>query len=128
MSSDDIGVIAAVVTAAVLLLAGITKLARPTQWRAESQEMGVSTVLAWPVPYVEVVLGAMLLVQLQRHAIAWVAVALLSVFTMLLGVRLAQGKRPRCACFGSLSASPIGLWHIARNAAFIAIAIVAAVV
>lgn len=109
-----------------MLVAGVSKLARPAVWRTESAGMGVTWRLAQPVPYVETVLGALLLVQLQRHVVAWVAVALFVAFTALLAARLAQGKRPPCACFGSLSATPIGPGHLARNAVFIAVAVAAA--
>ena len=88
--------------------------------------MGVAWPLARLVPYVETALGALLLVQLQRHVAAWCAVALFVAFTALLGARLAQGQRPPCACFGSLSAKPIGSGHLARNAVFIAVAVAAA--
>jgi len=126
MDRSTWGVVAAVVVAAVLLVAGVSKLARPTLWRSESSGMGVPWWLARVVPFVETVLGALLLVQLQRHAVAWWAVALFGLFTVLLAVRLAQGRRPPCACFGSLSAKPIGPGHLARNAVFIAVALAAA--
>lgn len=126
MSAHTVGVIGAVVTAAVFLLAGITKVSRPQQWRTEAQAMGVAPSAAAPVPYVELVVGALLVVQLQRHVVAWVAVGLLVAFTTLLVVRLAQGQRPACACFGALSPTPIGAMHVLRNVAFIAVAVVAA--
>jgi len=119
-------VVAAVLVAAVLLVAGVSKLAKPLGWRTESAGMGVPSWLAAPVPYVEITLGAMLLAQVQRPLMAWCAVALFAAFTVLLVVRLAQGKRPPCACFGSLSPSPIGPLHVARNVVFIALAIAAA--
>jgi hypothetical protein len=74
-----------------------------------------------------VVVGALLLVQLQRSLFSWAAVALFAAFTLLLAVRLAQGKRPHCACFGSLSASPIGAQHVVRNVVFITLAVCGAV-
>ena len=120
------GVVAAVIVAAVLLVAGVSKLARPAGWRAESTGMSVPWQFARLVPYLETTVGALLLVQLQRHVFAWCAVALLAAFTILLGARLAQGQRPPCACFGSLSAKPIGPGHLARNAVFIAVAVAAA--
>ena len=77
-------------------------------------------------PFVEVVIGALLLVQFQRQFVAWCAVVVLVSFTALLAVRLAQGERPPCACFGSWSAQPIGARTIVRNFAFIAMAVAAA--
>jgi len=120
------GVAAAVAVAAVLLIAGVSKLAQPAQWRSQSNGLGVPWRLAMVVPYLEVTLGALLLVQVQRHAVAWVAVAMFGSFTLLLALRLAQGKRPPCACFGSLSSKPIGAEHLVRNALFICLALLAA--
>ena len=120
------GVVAAVVVAAVLLLAGVLKLARPSEWRTQAAGLGVPQVLAATVPFVEIGLGAALLVQWQRHAVAWVAVALFAAFTALLGLRLAQGRRPPCACFGSLSSRPIGAVHIVRNIGLLAMGVLAA--
>jgi hypothetical protein len=79
------------------------------------------------VPYLEVALGALLLVQWQRHTVAWCAVAVLGSFTALIGWQLGHGRRPACACFGSWSAKPIGPGHVARNLVFILLAVAAAV-
>ena len=126
MFGSAVGGGAAVVVAVVLLVAGVTKVSQPRQWRSQAADLGVPRLVAAPVPFLELVLSALLLVQLQRHVVAWFAVALFVAFTVLLVVRLAQGQRPPCACFGSLSAGPIGPGHVARNAVFIAVAMVAA--
>jgi hypothetical protein len=123
--------LAAVVLGIVLLLSAITKLARPASWRAQAAELvlgaGRAPVRAFDVvPVVEAVLGALLVVQWQRTAVALLAAATLAAFTLLLVVRLAQGRRPPCACFGSLTAAPIGWASVARNLLLIALALVAA--
>ncbi len=120
------GVVAAVITGLVFLVAAITKLAAPAAWRAQASDLGVPSTVSSMVPYVEAVLGALLLVQFQRHVVAWCAVGVLAAFTVLLVVRLAQGRRPPCACFGSLTPKPIGAASVARNMVFIAVAVVAA--
>lgn len=122
----SVGTVAAVAVAVVLLVAGVSKLAQPAQWRSQAAGLGVPSAVATVVPFVELVLGALLLVQWQRSLVAWCAVGLFVAFTALLVIRLAQGVRPPCACFGSLSSKPIGLGHVARNAFFIALAVLAA--
>jgi uncharacterized membrane protein YphA (DoxX/SURF4 family) len=74
------------------------------------------------VPCVEIVVGAALVVQVARRPAALVALAILLAFTTLLAIRLSEGKRPPCACFGAWSAKPLGPGHLARNAALIAVA------
>lgn len=124
--SDSLAVMAAVVVGCVLLVAAVSKLARPAQWRAQSAGLGVPWVVAVVVPFVELALGALLLVQLQRQLAAWGAVVLFVAFTALLARRLSQGQHPPCACFGSLSAKPIGPGQLVRNAVLIVLALTAA--
>ena len=92
MSGSAWGILAAVIVAGVLLPAGVLKLARPTEWRTQVAGLGVPALIAVVVPLVEIGIGAALLVQWQRHAMAWAAAALFALFTALLGVRLAQGQ------------------------------------
>lgn len=126
MSRSAVAVAAAVVVGGVLLVAAVSKLARPQLWRTQSAGLGVPWTVAVLVPFVELSLGALLLVQLQRQVVAWAAVVLLVAFSALLARRLAQGQHPPCACFGSLSSKPIGPGQLARNALFVALAILAA--
>lgn len=125
-----VAAIAAVLVGAVFLVSAVTKLARPAQWRAQATELVLGS--ASPartldaVPVVEAVLGALLVVQWHRTLAALLAAGVLGVFTALLVVRLLQGRRPPCACFGSLSTKPIGWPSVARNLALIALALVAA--
>ncbi|MFT3853869.1 MAG: MauE/DoxX family redox-associated membrane protein [Ilumatobacteraceae bacterium] len=125
-----VAAIAAVLVGAVFLVSAITKLARPAQWRAQATELvlgGASPERLFDaVPVVEAVLGALLVVQWQRTPVALVAVAVLGAFTALLVVRILQGRRPPCACFGSLSTKPVGWSSVARNLALIALALLAA--
>jgi hypothetical protein len=46
-------------------------------------------------------------------------------FTVLILRRLAEGRRPPCACFGAWSTKPLGRGHVVRNLGFIALAVVA---
>jgi uncharacterized membrane protein YphA (DoxX/SURF4 family) len=126
MSAHAVGVVSAVLVGLVFLLAAITKLARMELWRTESAGLGVPWFVARFVPYVESVIGALLLVQVQRHVVAWCAVAMLLSFTVLLAIRLAQGHDGPCACFGAVSSSSIGVPHLVRNVVFIALGVLAA--
>ena len=117
-------VVASVVLGAVFVVSAVSKISGPQQWRAQSVGLGVPRFVAAVVPFMELVVGALLVAQIARRVVAGVAVALLVGFTALLVVRLGQGRRPPCACFGAWSAKPIGWGNIARNAAFLALALV----
>jgi hypothetical protein len=78
------------------------------------------------VPWVELALGALLVAGVARPAVALAAAAMLSAFTVVLVVRLAEGRRVPCACFGARSTKPIGIGSVLRNLVLIAVALVAA--
>ncbi len=119
-------VVAAVVLGAAFVVAGASKIAMGEQWSAQAGDLGAPGPVIPLVPWVELVIGALLVVQFARTVTALVALAVLVVFTGLLVLRLAQGRRPPCACFGAWSATPIGPRHVARNVALMALAVVAA--
>jgi uncharacterized membrane protein YphA (DoxX/SURF4 family) len=115
-------VVAAVLLGLVFLAAGVTKKAAPQQWRSQSADLGVPHPLTVALPSIEVAVGALLVAQVARRAVAVAALVLLASFTALLIRRLSQGRRPPCACFGSWSSKPIGWIDVARNATFVALA------
>jgi uncharacterized membrane protein YphA (DoxX/SURF4 family) len=117
-------VVVSVLLGAVFVTSGVMKVAAPRQWAAQSAGLGVPGAVAAVVPFVELVVGALLVAQIARRPVAAAAAALLMAFTVLLVVRLSQGRRPPCACFGALSSKPIGWSNVARNAVFLALAAV----
>ena len=120
-----IGIVASVVLGVSFVVAGASKLAIGPVWPQQARDLGAPGWAIPVTPWVELVVGALLITQVARVPTAVVAVAVLMVFTGLLGLRLSQGRRPPCACFGAWSASPIGPRHLLRNAVLIALGIVA---
>jgi hypothetical protein len=118
-------VVAGVLLGAVLLVSGASKLAS-AGWPAQAHGLGAPPWTVPVVPWTELVLGALVASGLGRPWPALAAVALLGAFTTLLAVRLAQGRRPPCACFGRFSARPISAWSVVRNLVLIGLGLVAA--
>ena len=118
--------LAAVIVGAAFVVAGASKLAARDGWPEQARGLGAPSWTIPIVPWFELVVGALLVVQVARSFMAFVAIGLLTVFTVMIAVNLRQGRRPPCACFGAWSAKPIGGGHIARNLALIAVAVVAA--
>ena len=87
-----------------------------------SADLGVPGPVATVVPFLELAVGALLVAQLARSFAAVVAGVMLTAFTVLLIVRLKQGRRPPCACFGALSTKPIGWGNVVRNVVFLVLA------
>ena len=121
-----VAAVAGVVLGVVFVAAGVAKIAQRDRWPLQAAGLGVPRRLAVVVPPVEVVLGAALIAQIARPVVALVAAGVLVAFTGLILIRLSEGKRPPCACFGGWSTTPLRVGHLVRNLALIVFAAVAA--
>jgi hypothetical protein len=121
-----VAAVAGFVLGGVLLVSGALKLAAGPQWAAQAAAVGAPAIAVPVVPWVELALGALLVAGVERTVVGLLAAALLTVFTGLLVVRVAEGRRVPCACFGRRSARPVGAGAIARNVVLIALALLAA--
>lgn len=119
--------VAAVALGLVFLVAGGSKLAAGPGWAEQARGLGAPAFVIPIVPWVEIVLGSLLIVQIASVAAVIAALLVLAAFTVLIVTRLAQGRHPPCACFGTWSARPLGWGHVARNVAFMALGGVALV-
>jgi hypothetical protein len=120
-----LSLVASALLGVVFLLAGGSKIAAGPQWPVQARELGAPAFAVRPVPWVELAVGGALVVQLGSPVPAVIAIALLVAFSVLIAIRLGEGRRPACACFGAWSARPIGLSHLVRNAALIVLGVVA---
>jgi uncharacterized membrane protein YphA (DoxX/SURF4 family) len=124
--TDTAAVVAAILLGAAFVVAGASKLAAGSVWRAQAAGLGAPMWSVGPLPWVELGLGSILISNLVRRPAAIVALGLLLVFSSLLIARLREGNHPPCACFGAWSARPLGPGHLLRNGALAVLAIVAA--
>ncbi len=120
-----IAVVASIAIGVAFLVAGGSKLAAGPAWPRQAADLGAPRFVVPVLPWVELAIGAALVVQLGRPFVAIAAVSLLVAFSVLIALRLSQGRRPMCACFGAWSAKPIGAGHLFRNGALIALGILA---
>jgi len=68
------------------------------------------------VPLLEFAAAGALLVTSTATAGAWLAFALVVVFSATVAGALARGKKPECSCFGALSSKRAGPGTLVRNA------------
>lgn len=126
MLPEPLGIIAGTVIGVIFVAAGSSKLSSVEQWRVSARDMGVPSSLGGLVPWVEIVLGGLVIARIGLPWSAWAVVVVLIGFTVVILRHLLRGYRPGCACFGERSATPLGARHVARNATFIAIGVLAA--
>ncbi len=126
MGDTFAGWLAGAVLGVVLLVAGSAKRA-DRGWPSAAAALGVPAWTVAPLPWVEIGLGAVLISGLVRPLALVLAAILLVLFTVLVVVNLAQGRRPPCACFGARSREPISVLSVLRNLGLLALAAVALV-
>lgn len=125
MSVSLVATVASVILGASFLVAGASKLAEREAWPAQARGLHAPAVVIPIVPWWELVLGALLVVQGGRPFVAVLALATLLAFSVLIARRLAAGDHPPCACFGAWSATPIGSRHLVRNGVLMVLAVLA---
>ena len=116
---------AATALGVVFVGAGVSKAVMGTAWTSQAQRLGTPRRVAAAVPWIEIVVGAAVAARLAIPWSAIAALALLTAFTAVLVARLASGDHPPCACFGAWSTRPLSWWHVVRNGAMMALAVIA---
>ena len=119
------GLGASIVLGLVFLVSGGSKIAAGHAWPDQARGLGAPPLVVPVLPWLEIVLGAVLVMQLAPVLAAAVALAVLVAFTALILRRLSEGEHPPCACFGAWSTKPLGRGHVVRNVGFMALGVVA---
>lgn len=120
-----VGIVARVVLGLAFVAAGVFKLVEGPNWPRQAADLGVARPVASAVPVVEIVVGALVAAQVAPPIPTAAAMLMLIMFTCVILLRLADGSRPPCACFGSRSNRPLGAGHLVRNAMLGVVAVLA---
>ena len=120
-----VGLVASILLGFVFLVSGASKIAAGPAWPEQARGLGAPSFVVPVLPWFEIVLGAVLVMQVVPVLAAVTALVVLALFTALIARRLAQGQHPPCACFGTLSTKPLGRGHVIRNVGFMALAVAA---
>ena len=116
---DAAFLLARLVLAAVFVVAGVAKLADMAGSRAAVAGFGVPERLAAPLgtllPFAELAIAGLLLIEATARAGAITALALLALFAVGIAASMARGEAPDCHCFGQLHSEPAGPRTLVRN-------------
>ena len=131
ISQPHVQLLLRLVLGGLLVLAGVSKLVdRPAFRQAVAEYQVLPAALERPfataLPWLEVVLGALLLLGLATNVAAALGAALFLSFGIAIGVNLARGRSFDCHCFGSVQRDPIGWAALVRSAALVVAAVVVA--
>lgn len=118
--------IARLLICAVFLAAGVAKLLDLEGSRRALREFGVpegpAKLIGWGLPLLEISTALSLLPRATAWWGALAALALLSIFSIGISGKIAQGKSPDCHCFGRIHSEPVGWPALLRNLIFLAVA------
>lgn len=107
--------ILAAAVGAVILFAGASKITGFQQWKADARSQGLWPVVAYVLPGIELVVGALLIVLTPTAFVLGVATLMVLIFTAYLIVLVATGSTVPCACFGAKFSRPPSGRDILRN-------------
>jgi hypothetical protein len=119
--------VARITLAAAFGLSATTKLAQRPSFARGLENFGVpaSTALSWALPPVEAGLAVLLVTVRDEAWPAYLAIAVLAVFTAAVVANLAGGDPAPCPCFGppGAGARPVSAATVARNGYLVALAV-----
>jgi len=114
----------------ILLVAGLAKVGDLHAFAEQIHNfrlvpLAAENLIAFSLPWIEVVAGLALLVNVRARSGALVGAALMAAFTLFVLIALFRGLDVECGCFGTSDASRVGLKKILENLMMLAIALVA---
>ena len=117
-----------IVLGAVFLYASVSKILHPEQFAQALMNYRILplvsvNLVAVILPWVELVVGVLLLVGLFTRASSVVAALLLALFLGAVGSALVRGLDISCGCFPSNGMGTINLLYLARDLVLLALAL-----
>jgi uncharacterized membrane protein YphA (DoxX/SURF4 family) len=120
-----------VVLGGIFIVAGASKVGHADVFAAEIAGFrllpeAVIAPLATVLPFLEILLGGYLILGLFTRTAAWIAVAFLAAFDLAIASAVIRGMSVSCGCFGPNDATVTTWGEVARDAVFVALAVVVA--
>src|SRR5436305_9784546 len=119
MRMDIVLLLTRLLLAVIFIISGLAKLFDRPGSRQAMLDFGVPARLATPfavlLPLAELVVAGSLIPRVSAWWGALGALALLLLFTVVVGYHLTRGHTPNCHCFGQVSSEPIGWPTLVRN-------------
>lgn len=126
----DVGGAAALVLSVVFAWAAVAKFRTPAETTSSFRGLGLpaAALVAKVVPIMELGVAAGLV--LAPAVVAWVALAVVLAFSIVIARAVAAGSTVACACFGAAAgrgeeARPVSVVELVRNAGLGSLAVVA---
>ena len=117
-----LGLVVRIAAGGIWLVSGSAKIADLTEFQVQVHAYdllpgSLEAPFAYALPFVELAVGAYLLIGLLVRPVAIFACFLMLVFIAAMAQAWARGLSLDCGCFGTLAREPVGLVTILRDAA-----------
>lgn len=114
--------------ATIFVLGGVAKLGRRSEFADAVRNYrllprGASEFVSRTLPAAELLVGVLLLLGLEKVAVAAVSALCLVTFTVAITVNLLRGRRIDCGCFGLATESHLSWFSVGRNALLLSVAL-----
>jgi len=119
------------VLGAIFVIAGASKVGHADMFAAQIAGFRllpqvVIAPLALGLPFLELLLGGYLILGLFTRTAAWIGAVLLFVFDVAIASAVVRGMSVSCGCFGPNDATVTTWTEVARDAVFVAMAVIVA--
>lgn len=120
-----------VVLGAIFIVAGASKVGNATAFAAQIAGFrilpeAVISPMAIALPFLELLLGAYLVIGLFTRTAAWIAALLLLAFDGAVASAVVRGMSVSCGCFGPQDKTVTTWAEVARDAVFVLLAVIVA--
>jgi uncharacterized membrane protein YphA (DoxX/SURF4 family) len=120
-----------IVIGIVLIAAALAKLSDLKAFAREIENFdilypGLENLPALLLPWVELIAGLGLVFGIRARSSAWIALGLMTVFTIAVIQALARGLDISCGCFGTAKVMKVGARKLIENLVFMGVSFVAA--
>ncbi len=115
---------------ALFVLSALAKIGDPAQLATDTANFhllpaGLENLVGITLPWIELVAGASLLSGIRARSGAWLATAMMLLFTAAVASAMARGLNISCGCFGTVDAPRIGAIKLAENVGILMVCLVA---
>jgi hypothetical protein len=118
----------AALVGSVIAIAGALKIVNRAQWIRDANAQHLWPAVTHVLPFLELLLGALLIVLPPHAFVLGSATLLLLIFTTYLVALIASKSNVPCACFGSRSSRPPSGRDVLRNLALMVMLFISAAV
>jgi len=118
-----------IVVGLVFIGAALAKIGDPAAFSAQIHHfrlapIAIENLAAVLLPWIELLMGLALVLDVRARSGAWLAAAMMAVFTLAVASAMARNLDFECGCFGTADATRVGAKKLLENVVLTALALV----